>query len=157
MAAKIPERYHTITPSLIVREAAKAIDFYRRAFGAVEIFRMEAPGGKVAHAELKIGDSKLMLSDEFPGCATSPQSLGGSTVGLFLYVPDVDATFKQAVDAGAKADQPPTDMFWGDRFGRVTDPFGHTWSMATHVKDVTPEEMKKGAEAMFAEMQAHQG
>ncbi|HOL69921.1 MAG TPA: VOC family protein [Bryobacteraceae bacterium] len=157
MAAKIPEGYHTITPALVVREAAKAIDFYRRAFGAVEAFRLDAPGGKVAHAELQIGDSKFMLGEESPGCATSPQTLGGSPVSLFLYVPDVDASFKQAVDAGAKAEQPPADMFWGDRVAKVTDPFGHTWAMATHVKDVTPEEMKKAAEAMFAETQAHQG
>ncbi len=118
---------------------------------------MEAPGGKIGHAELKIGDSMIMLSDEFPGCANSPQSLGGTPVSLFLYVPDVDASFKQAVGAGAKGDQPPTDMFWGDRFARLTDPFGHSWSMATHVKDVSPEEMKKGAEAMFAQMQTQHG
>jgi PhnB protein len=157
MPGKIPEGYHTVTPGLTVRDAAKAIDFYRRAFGAVEVFRMEAPGGKIGHAELKIGDSMIMLADEFPGGARSPQSLGGTTSTLHLYVQDVDAAFKQAVGAGAKADMPPADMFWGDRYGKLTDPFGHAWGLATHVKDVSPEEMKKGAEEAFSKMQAQHG
>jgi PhnB protein len=156
MPSKIPEGYHSITPSLVVRGGAKAIDFYRRAFGAVEISRMDAPGGRLAHAEMKIGDSVFMLSDEFPGFP-SPQSLGGSPVSLFVYVHDVDASFKQAVGAGAQSTMPPTDMFWGDRYGKLTDPFGHSWGLATHIKDVTPEEMKKGAEAMFAQMQTQHG
>jgi PhnB protein len=149
----VPDGYHTLTPYIVVRNAARAIDFYKRAFGAQEMFRMEGPGGGIAHAELKIGDSMIMISDEFPGASVrSPESLGGTTNGVFLYVSDIDAAFKKAVDAGAKAEMQPADMFWGDRFGKLMDPFGQAWSMATHVKDVTPEEMKKGAEAAFAEM-----
>lgn len=157
MPAKIPEGFHTITPGLTVRDAAKAIDFYRRAFGAVELYRMSAPGGKIGHAELKIGDSIIMLSDEFPMGARSPQSVGGTTVTLHLYVQDVDAAFKQAIGAGAKEDMPPTDMFWGDRYGKLTDPFGHSWGLATHVKDVSPEEMQKGADEAFSRLQAQHG
>src|SRR5437868_13558008 len=142
----IPEGYHTVTPSLVVNDGARALDFYKRAFGAQERFRMEGPPGKIGHAEIKIGDSMIMLSDEFPGMgARSPQSLGGSPVTIFLYVNDVDTAFKQAVDAGAKVEMPLADMFWGDRFGRVSDPFGHLWAMATHKEDLTPEEIDKRA------------
>jgi len=152
-AKPIPDGYRTITPYITVRGAAEAIDFYKRAFGAEEKERMPGPDGKsVMHAELKIGDSILMLSDEFPqmGCR-SPQALGGSTGYLFLYVPDVDSAFKRALDAGAKASMPPADMFWGDRFGKVTDPFGHEWGLATHKEDLTPDEIRKrGAAAMAA-------
>ncbi len=157
MPAKIPEGFHTVTPALTVSDGAKAIDFYKRAFGATEIFRMNAPGGKIGHAELKIGDSIVMLGDEFPMGARSPQSAGGTTVTLHLYVQDVDAAFKQAIGAGGKADMPPTDMFWGDRYGKLTDPFGHSWGLSTHVKDVSPEEMKKGADEAFAKLQAQHG
>jgi PhnB protein len=157
MPARIPEGFHAVTPGLTVRDAAKAIDFYKRAFGAVELYRMSAPGGKIGHAEIKIGDSIIMLSDEFPMGARSPQSAGGTTVTLHLYVQDVDAAFKQAVGAGAKADMPPTDMFWGDRYGQLTDPFGHSWGLATHVKDVSPEEMQKGADEAFSRMQTQHG
>ncbi len=155
MPSKVPEGFHTVTPSLVVDDAKKAIDFYKRAFGAVELCRMDAPGGRIGHAELKFGDSAIMLSDEFPGGARSPKSLGGTTVNLHLYVENVDAAFSQAVGAGAKADMPPADMFWGDRYCKVTDPFGHSWGLATHVKDVSPEEMQKGAEEAFAKMTRH--
>ncbi len=153
MSAKVkavPEGYRTVTPYLVCKGAAKAIEFYNKAFDAKTIVNMPGPGGAVMHAELKIGDSMIMLSDEFPQQgAKSPQTLGGTPVSIFLYVPDVDATFKQATGAGCKADMPPTDMFWGDRFGKVTDPFGHSWAMATHKEDVAPEEMGKRAKAAF--------
>jgi PhnB protein len=140
----IPAGFRTITPYLVVDNAAAAIDFYKRAFGAKEIARMDGPPGKIGHAELKIGDSILMLSDEMPGSGNrSPKSLGGSPVGIMLYLEDVDAAFKQATAAGAKVDAPPADMFWGDRYGKITDPFGHSWSLATHKEDVTPAEMNK--------------
>jgi PhnB protein len=148
---KIPAGYHSVTPYLVVGDAARAIDFYKRAFGANELVRMGAPGGKIGHAELKIGNSMIMLSDELMG-NRSPQTLGGSPVSIFLYVEDVDSVFNQAVNAGAKSDASPTDMFWGDRFGRLTDPFGHVWAIATHIEDVAPEEMKKRAKAAMAQM-----
>jgi PhnB protein len=151
----IPDGYHTVTPFLAVHNAAKAIDFYKRAFGATELHRMDGPQGKIAHAEIKIGDSVIMLSDEMPGTsARSPQSLGGTTTNLFIYVKDVDAAFNKAVSAGAKAEAPVADMFWGDRYGKLTDPFGHSWSIGTHKEDVAPEEMKRRAEAETAKMGA---
>lgn len=151
----IPDGFHTVTPYLTVNDAARAIDFYKRAFGAQETVRMPGPPGKIGHAELKIGDSTVMLADEMPGSGCrSPQALGGSTVNIFLYVKDVDSAFTQAVNAGAKADSQPADMFWGDRFGRLTDPFGHSWSMATHKEDVAPEEMKKRMSAMVQKTKA---
>jgi PhnB protein len=131
----IPEGYHSVTPYLTVNNAARAIDFYQRAFGAKKIMQMDGPDGKISHAELKIGDSMLMLSDEMPRGNKSPQSLGGSTVGIFLYVDNVDTVFNQAKSAGAKVDAPLEDMFWGDRFGKLTDPFGHSWALATHIED----------------------
>ncbi|HTP36081.1 MAG TPA: VOC family protein [Candidatus Acidoferrales bacterium] len=149
----IPEGYHTATPYLTVHDAAKAIDFYKRAFDAKEIMRMQGPGGKIGHAELRIGDSVIMLSDEMPGGEVrSPQSLGGSCAAVFLYVPDVDATFNKAIATGAKSNMPVADQFWGDRFGKLTDPFGHSWAIATHKEDVAPEEMKRRAEAHAASM-----
>jgi PhnB protein len=158
-AKPIPEGYHSATPYLTVNDAARAIDFYKRAFNAQEIMRMDGPPGKIAHAELQIGDSKLMLSDEMPGgSCRSPQSVGGTTAGVFLYVQDVDSIFKQAVSAGAKAEMPPADMFWGDRFGKLVDPFGHSWSLATHIEDVAPAEMaKRGKEAMAKMSQQTKG
>jgi len=145
----IPEGYRTVTPYLVVKGAARALDFYAKAFDAVEKVRMPGPGGVVMHAEMQIGDSMIMLSDEFPDWGQlGPVSRGGTTFSLFLYVPDVDATFKRAVDAGCKQSMPPTDQFWGDRFAKVSDPFGHEWVMATHVEDVSPEEMKKRMAAM---------
>jgi PhnB protein len=146
----IPEGYHTATPYLTVDGAARAIEFYQRAFGAKELFRMADPSGKVGHAEIQIGDSRIMLSDEFPERnARGPQSLGGSTVGIMLYVEDVDKVFKQAVTAGAKEVQPVKDQFYGDRSGALLDPFGHKWWVATHKEDISPEEMnRRAAEAM---------
>jgi PhnB protein len=148
----IPEGYHTVTPALIVDGAAEAIDFYTRAFGATERYRMPGPDGRIAHAEIQIGDSVVMISDPFPQATTRPPSeLGGTTVSIFLYSEDVDALFEQATNAGATVTMPLEDQFWGDRFGSLTDPFGHSWSMATHVEDVPPEEMeRRGREAMAA-------
>jgi PhnB protein len=144
----VPDGYHTVTPYLVISGAAKAIDFYTKAFGAQEQFRMPGPEGHIMHAEIRIGDSVVMLSDEFPQMgAKSPQSLGGTPVNIFLYVEDVDAWFKRATAAGCTAEQPPTDMFWGDRYGKLSDPFGHSWSLATHKEDVAPEEMGKRAAA----------
>jgi PhnB protein len=145
----IPKGYHSLTPYLVVDDAARAIDFYKRAFGAKETMRMATPGGKISHAELKIGDSMLMLSEEMEGNGNkSPHSLGGSPVGIFLYVDNVDSVFNQAKSAGAKVEMPLADQFWGDRYGKLVDPFGHSWSVATHKEDVSPDEMKKRAEAM---------
>jgi PhnB protein len=153
MAVKpIPEGYPTISPSLAVDSAAEAIEFYKRAFGATERMRMDGPGGSIAHAELQVGDSIVMLSDPFPQASTAPpKELGGTSVTMFMYVEDVDAFVKRAVDAGATVTMPVDDMFWGDRFGSITDPYGHSWSIATHVEDVPPEEMEvRGREAMAA-------
>jgi PhnB protein len=152
-AKPIPKGYRSVTPYLTVNDAARAIDFYKRAFGAQEIVRMNDPDGKVGHAEIKIGDSMIMLGDEMPGGpCRAPQSLGGTTGGIFLYVDNVDAMFKQAVSAGAQAETPPADMFWGDRYGRLKDPFGHSWSVATHIEDVAPEEMSKRMKEAMAKM-----
>jgi PhnB protein len=143
--------FHTATPSLTIRGAAAAIDFYQRAFGATESYRMADPNGKVMHAEIKIGDSIIMLSDEFPDWgALSPQTIGGSASSLMLYVPDVDAVTKQAAAAGATVGCPPTDQFWGDRSSMLKDPFGHRWSIATHVEDVPPSELQERMKAWMA-------
>lgn len=143
-AKPIPQGYHTVTPYLTLNDAARALEFYKRAFGAREMMRMEGPGGKIGHAEIKIGDSMIMLADEMPGTSSrSPQSLGGCTGGVFLYVEDADGLFNQAVSAGAQVEAPLSDMFWGDRYGRLRDPFGHSWSVATHKEDVAPVEMSK--------------
>jgi PhnB protein len=140
----IPQGFHSATPYLILNDATRALDFYKRAFGAQELMRMDGPNGKIAHAEIKIGDSVIMLGDEMPGApCRSPQSLGGTTCGVMLYVDNVDAIFNQAVGAGAQVDTPVADMFWGDRYGRLKDPFGHSWSVATHKEDVAPAEMSK--------------
>ncbi len=148
----VPDGYHTLTPYLVIRDAAKAIEFYEKAFGAKETFRMPGPGGKIMHAELQIGDSMLMLAEEMPEYgAKSPQALGGSPVNVFLYVEDADKVFNQAVAAGATVTMPLADQFWGDRYGKLADPFGHQWSVATHKEDVAPEEMaKRAAKAMGA-------
>ncbi len=149
----IPEGYHTLTLYLAVDDAATAIDYYRRAFGAKERLRMDAPGGKIGHAELEVGDSLLMLSDPFPQASTSPpKELNGTTASVFMYVENVDAVFRKAVDAGGTALQEPEDQFWGDRFGTLSDPFGHVWSLATHVEDVPPEEMAERAKQAMAAM-----
>ena len=144
----IPEGYHSVTPYLIIRGAADAIDYYKKALGAVELFRMPQPDGKIAHAEIKIGDSPIMLSDEHPDMGfRSPQSLGGSPVSILIYVEDVDSVFDRAIAAGGKVDRPVEDKFYGDRAGSLIDPFGHTWHVATHTEDVSPEEMEKRAAA----------
>lgn len=157
----IPEGYHSITPYLVVDGATRAIDFYQRAFGAKKIMQMNGPDGKIAHAELKIGDSILMLADEMPGSdVRTHKSLGGSSVGIFLYVENVDKVFSQAQSAGAKVQSPPADMFWGDRYGKLTDPFGHSWSLATHKENVPPDELEKRARefrSKMAEQHAHVG
>ena len=149
----IPEGFHTVTPALVVRDAPKAIDFYKRAFGAQELVRMPGPDGKIMHAELKIGDSIIFLSDENPQMnVKSPQTLGGSTCTLNVYVPNVDEQFKQAIAAGGKESMPVADQFWGDRYGTLTDPFGYTWGIATHKEDLSPAEMGERAQEFFASM-----
>lgn len=149
----IPEGYHSITPYLAVDDATAAIEFYKRAFGAKERVLMPTPDGKVAHAELEIGDSLVMLSDPFAeGQTKTPRALGATTMGIFLYTEDVEETYKQAIDAGATSTQEPEDMFWGDRFARVTDPYGHSWQIATHVEDVPPEEMERRSQEAMASM-----
>jgi PhnB protein len=146
MVKPIPEGYHSVTPYLVVEDAEGAIDFYTRAFGAKEKFRMPM-GDRIGHAELTIGDSHVMLADEFPDMGhRGPKALGGSPVSLMLYVEDVDSTFKQALDAGATEKRPPENQFWGDRMGTLTDPFGHVWSLATTVEEVSPEEMRQRME-----------
>jgi PhnB protein len=142
----IPEGYHTLTPYLIVKGAAAALEFYAKALGAQELFRMADPSGKVGHAEMKIGDSPFMLADEFPEMgAVAPPAGGGHSVSFLVYVPDVDAAFARALAAGAKAVRPVQDQFYGDRSGTLEDPFGHQWTLATHVEDVSPEEMERRA------------
>ena len=151
----IPEGYHSATPYLIVKGAAEAIDFYKRAFGATESFRMADPSGGIAHAEIKIGDSVIMLADEHPNMGyRGPRSLGGSAVSIMLYVADVDGTFDRSLTAGAKSQRPVANQFYGDRSGTLEDPFGHIWTISTHVEDVAPEEMKRRAEAAFKSAQA---
>jgi PhnB protein len=146
----VPAGFSTVTPYLVCRNASGAIDFYKKAFGARERYRMLMPDGKIAHAEITIGKSIVMLGDESPQMgASAPETVGGTPVHVFLYLPDVDKTFAQAVAAGAKPEMPPMDMFWGDRYGKLSDPFGHRWSMATHIEDVSPKEMeRRGKEAM---------
>lgn len=145
----IPDGYHSITPYLIVRGAARAIDFYKQVFGANEIMRMPGPDGRIGHAELRIGDSVVMMADEHPEMgAVSPESVGGSPVMMLLYTTDVDAVFARAIAAGAKQLRPIVDQFYGDRSGTVSDPFGHTWTIATHKEDVAPEEMQRRMAAM---------
>jgi PhnB protein len=145
----VPEGYHTATPYLVVRNAADAIEFYQRAFGATEVLRFSDPSGRVGHAEIKIGDSIIMLADEFPEQGfRGPQSLGGTTGSIMLYVDDVDGLFQRAVGAGAKELRPVMDQFYGDRSGFLEDPFGHQWAISTHKEDVPPEEMRARFEAM---------
>ena len=145
MAKPIPEGYHTVTPHITVTGADKAIEFYKQAFGAQEIVRMPGPGGQgIMHAEIKIGDSVVMLSDSpVGGEFRDPQALGGSPIGLMIYVPEVDKTFKNAVSLGAKESRPVVNQFYGDRSGTLVDPFGHVWTVATHVEDVSPQQMQE--------------
>lgn len=153
MAVKpIPDGYHSLTPYLIIDGAAKAIEFYQKVFGATELLRLPGPGGKLGHAEIKIGDSVLMMADEMPEMGhRGPKALGGSPVGIMLYVEDVARTFEKAVAAGATVDRPVQDQFYGDRSGTVIDPFGYKWTIATHVEDVAPEEMQKRIAALYGQ------
>ena len=146
----VPEGYHNVTPYLIVDGAAGAIEFYRKAFGATELMRIAAPGGKVGHAEIRIGDSRIMLADEFPDMgARSTKAFGGSPVNLHLYVEDVDAVVERAVSAGAKLERPVKDQFYGDRSGAFEDPYGHLWHISTHKEDVPEDELKRRADEMM--------
>ena len=150
----VPEGYHTVTPYLILKNAGEAIEFYKKAFGATEVYRLDAPGGMVAHAEVKIGDSHVMLSDEWPDFdAFGPATRGGTTVSLVIYVEDCDARFDRAVAAGGTAVRPMTDHFHGDRMGTLKDPFGHQWSIGKHLEDVSPEEMKRRMDEWMAASQ----
>jgi PhnB protein len=147
----IPQGYHNITPYLVIKGAAKAIDYYKKVFGATEVVRMDAPDGRVGHAELQIGDSRIMLADENPSMGpgfTSATTIGSSPVSLYLYLPDVDRVMERAAAAGAKVLRPAQDQFYGDRSGFIQDPFGHLWGIATHVEDVSPEEMKERMKKM---------
>lgn len=148
---RVPDGYHTLTPHLVVRGAAQAIAFYQKAFGAKELNRHPGPdGASIMHAELQIGDARIFLNDEYPEMgATSPQALNGTPVTLHLYVADADGLFAQAVEAGAQVMMPMADQFWGDRYGIVNDPFGHRWSIASHIKDLSPEQMRQAAAAAF--------
>lgn len=154
MNQPLPAGYHTLTPSLIVKDARQAIAFYKTAFGAEEVDVMTGPDGRVMHAELRFGDSMLMLGEENPAWPAfkSAETIGASPVSLHLYFPDADAAFKRALDAGAKSEMPLDDMFWGDRYGKVKDPFGYTWGIATRVKNLTPEEVRKAGQEWMAKM-----
>jgi PhnB protein len=157
MAVKaIPDGYHSVTPYLIVKGADRAIDFYKKVFGASQRMRMDGPNGTVGHAEIEIDGSAIMLADEFPDMGfRSPQSLGGAGVSLHLYVKDVDACFNRAVAAGAKALRPVQDQFYGDRSGTLEDPFGHVWTISTHKEDLSPEEIHKRSEAFMKQQGGH--
>ncbi|MBI4161449.1 MAG: VOC family protein [Acidobacteria bacterium] len=148
----IPDGWHTVTPHLVLNDTAAALGFYKKAFGAEEINRMPGPGGHgVMHAEVRIGNSMIMMADEYPSLGhRSPKSMGGTTFTIHLYVEDVDRVFDRAVKAGCKVEMPVSDMFWGDRYAKLLDPFGHRWSIATHTQDLTPKEIEKGAAEFFA-------
>jgi uncharacterized glyoxalase superfamily protein PhnB len=148
-----PKGCHSVVPSLTVKGAAEALEFYKRALGAEEVSRMPGPGGILMHAEFRIGDTLLMMADEFPGAVCrSPQSLGGTTMNLHVYVEDVDKAYERAVAAGATAVMPPADQFWGDRWGLITDPYGHSWGLATHKEDVSHDELMRRGQAFANEM-----
>ena len=147
----IPQGYTTVTPSMTVKDAPKVIDFYKKAFDAKEHMRMPGPDGKIMHAEIQIGNAIIMMNDEVMG-SRSAQTLGGCPISFYVYVEDADAAFKKAIAAGAKQTYPITEMFWGDKMGTLEDPFGHKWTIAQHVKDVTPEQMKKGQEEFMKQM-----
>jgi len=148
----VPEGYHTVTPYLTCKDAAKAIEFYKSAFGATELMRMTGPGTKIGHAELKIGDSHVFVSDEFPGMNAAPTPGVKGACGIFLYLENVDAAFNRAVSGGATVDMPLTNQFWGDRYGKITDPFGHNWGLAQHVEDVAPDEIARRSKAWQEQM-----
>ena len=157
MAKAIPDGYHTLTPSFTFKDCQKAIEFYKKAFGAEVLDNMPGPGGRgTMHATLKIGNSIFMMGDEMPdseNCGKSAETLGNSPISLYVYVPDADAAFQQAVSAGGKEAMPVMDMFWGDRAGTIKDPFGYMWMIATHKKDLTKDEIQKGAKEFFEQMQ----
>ena len=148
----IPEGFHAVTPYLTCKNAPQAIEFYKSIFGATEIMRMPGPDGKLGHAEIQIGDSRVMLADEFPGMSCAPTPGAMNPGSLFLYLENVDATFDRAVAAGAKVDMPLTNQFWGDRYGKLTDPFGHQWGLAQHIEDVAPDEMMRRSAEWTAKM-----
>lgn len=153
MVNPIPDGFHTATPSLVVSNSKEAIEFYKKAFGAKEIYKFPTPDGKIMHAMIQIGDSFIMMSDEFSAMGmSSPNTLGGTSVTLHLYVKDADKTFKQAVGAGAIITMPIMNVFWGDRYGVVQDPFGHSWAIATHKIDMTPEGLRKAGEEYFSSL-----
>jgi PhnB protein len=153
-AQAIPKGYHTVTPSLVVDGAAKALDFYKKALEAEELMRFPGPDGSIMHAEIRIGDSRIMLGDEMPEQGgRGPKSYGGTPVSFFIYRENVDAAWKRAVEAGGKPIMPLADQFWGDRAGCLEDPFGHRWWLAQHVQDLTPEELRKAAESFFSHAQ----
>lgn len=156
MAKLVPSGYHTVTPSFTFKDSKKAIEFYKKAFGAKVLDLFPHPGGQgIMHATIQIGNSIVMMGDEMPGaenCAKSAETLGSSPISLYVYVPNVDEAFKQAVAAGAATIMPVADMFWGDRAGQIKDPFGYSWMIATHKQDLTNDEIRKGAEAFFAQM-----
>jgi PhnB protein len=150
----IPEGYHSLTPTLVCKDAARAIDYYKEAFQAKELGRMTGPGGKIGHAELQIGDSRLMLSDEFPGMTSAPGPTPNTSCSIVLYTDNVDTVFERAVKAGAKVEMPLQNQFWGDRYGKLRDPFGHQWGLAQHVEDVAPAEMERRSKAWMEEFSA---
>lgn len=153
MAKPVPEGYHSVTPSFTFKDSKKALDFYKQAFGAKTIDLVPNPAGKgTMHATMQIGNSILMMGDEMPGCQSAESAGGNSPVSMYVYVPDADATFKQAIAAGGTSVMPMADMFWGDRAGTFKDPFGYTWMVATHKQDLSKEEVQKGAEAFMAQM-----
>jgi uncharacterized glyoxalase superfamily protein PhnB len=154
MTKAIPEGFHSVTPMFMFKDTRKAIEFYNRAFGAQELYAMPGPDGKgVMHAELRIGDSIIMMGDEHPQePCKSAETMGGSPISFYLYMENVDSAFAKAVEAGAKARMPVQDMFWGDRVGTVQDPFGYSWMLATHIRDLTTQEIQEGARAAFAQM-----
>ena len=154
----IPEGFSTLTPHMVIRNASDAIEFYKKAFAAEEIMRMPGPDGNgIMHAEIKIGNSMIMIVDEMPGMkkCVSPDKLGGTTIGITIYCEDTDALYQRAIDAGATEMMKPMDMFWGDRYSKVSDPFGHVWEICTHIEDVSPEECTKRAKDWFANMEHH--
>ena len=153
----VPAGYHTAIPYITVNDGVGALEFYKRALGAREVMRLAMPNGKIGHAEIRLGDSIIMLSDESPGSPKAPTSLGGTTGSVMLYLPNVDAAFKKAMDAGCTSIMAPTDMFWGDRFGKLEDPYGNQWGMATHKEDVPPKQMAERAKAAVAAMAPGQG
>ncbi len=147
----IPDNFHSLTPNLVCRNAAQAIEFYKAVFGATELMRMPGPGGKIMHAELQIGDSRLFVNDSMAkSMPTGPEPGASNPMYLHVYVEDVDTIFKRAIEGGARVDMPLQEMFWGDRYGKLTDPFGQQWGIATHKEDVAPEEMKRRQDAFFA-------